>query len=139
MSKSSHGVNLREFKDKQITAFDEEIKKYSQRDSFFCSELLAVAYKIGGLLGTEKSSTRYFPGAFSSKKKLLLKKGASLSCEYNILLNEIQTCLTHLCEQTLLFNSTGYGFIVYSMYVINSFCNFFITDKSNVFTAEITH
>ena len=49
--------------------------------TFFCSELIAKAYKTIDLLKTEKSSCQYWPGSFSSEKKLQLEAQAYLGDE----------------------------------------------------------
>ncbi|CAD8166860.1 unnamed protein product [Paramecium octaurelia] len=49
--------------------------------TYFCSELVAKAYKEMGLLEQQKSSTQYFPSDFTSEKKLQLLEGATLDPE----------------------------------------------------------
>jgi len=56
----------------------------SQEEGFFCSELVAAAYKSAGLLDASIASTRYLPVSFSQKKGLTLLKDASLSHEHGI-------------------------------------------------------
>jgi len=41
-------------------------------DSYFCSQLVAYAYKIMGLLEEEISSGQYWPGSFGAKSDLKL-------------------------------------------------------------------
>lgn len=89
-AKTFQGKQMKELKDNTPIVFDKEVQKYSQTESFFCSELIAAIFKIGGFLGSEKTSGRYFPGSFSSKKNLSLKKGASLSNEYYLLLSNVK-------------------------------------------------
>lgn len=50
--------------------------------TFFCSELVAAAYKRLGLLPKERSSTQYWPGSFSMEEDLAMLDGAALSQEY---------------------------------------------------------
>lgn len=50
--------------------------------TFFCSELVAAAYKRLGLLPKDRSSTQYWPGSFSMEEDLNLLDGAALSQEY---------------------------------------------------------
>ena len=50
-------------------------------DSYFCSQLVAYAYKIMGLLEEEISSGQYWPGSFGAKSDLKLLKGANLGPE----------------------------------------------------------
>ena len=49
--------------------------------TFFCSELVAKAYKSMGILETQKSSAKYWPADFSTEKDLQLVQGISLSDE----------------------------------------------------------
>lgn len=53
-------------------------KKY---DSFFCSQLVAAAYKHVGILPKELSTTQYWPVTFSQKQNLQLTGGAKLGIE----------------------------------------------------------
>ena len=54
-----------------------------EEDDFFCSELVASAYKALGVLSHDQSSSKYLPKDFSSSKNIKLVK-ASLSQEYLI-------------------------------------------------------
>lgn len=59
--------------------------------TFFCSELVAAAYKRLALLPEDRSSTQYWPGSFSQESNvdwLPLQNGASLSQEYLITFTE---------------------------------------------------
>jgi len=51
--------------------------------SFFCSELVATAYKRLGLLEEDKSASKYWPGDFAGDNIALLE-GASLSKEFTL-------------------------------------------------------
>lgn len=55
-------------------------KNPGEEDNFFCSELLASAYKVLGILPEDKSSSSYLPGNFSEDKNLELI-GATLGPE----------------------------------------------------------
>ncbi len=66
------------------------LQKYSSTDSvenlhenkgYFCSELIASAYKTLGLLPRHISSAQYWPGTFSAEGKLKLEKGARFGDE----------------------------------------------------------
>jgi hypothetical protein len=50
----------------ESVAFDpnqfEELRKSNHDDGFFCSELVAAAYKLVGFLDQSKASSRYLPG-----------------------------------------------------------------------------
>lgn len=50
-------------------------------DSFFCSELVAAAYKELGMLPPDKASGQYWPVSFAQEKNLQLLKGAKLGIE----------------------------------------------------------
>ncbi|CAD8091855.1 unnamed protein product [Paramecium sonneborni] len=52
-----------------------------KKRTFFCSELVAKAYKEMGLLDPVKSCTQYYPKDFTSEKKLQLLDGATLDAE----------------------------------------------------------
>ena len=61
------------------------LQKYSSTDSvenlhenkgFFCSELIATAYKTIGVLPKHISSAQYWPGTFSAEGNLKLESGA---------------------------------------------------------------
>lgn len=70
------------------------LQKYSDRDSvadaekkdkgYFCSELVAVIYKLLGILPNNISSAQYWPGSFSAETLLPLRGGAALGDEYLI-------------------------------------------------------
>ena len=53
---------------------------------YFCSELIAKAYKSIGLLDRIKSSCRYWPVDFSEKGEMKICKGAYLGPEQQIVL-----------------------------------------------------
>lgn len=55
---------------------------------YFCSELVAKAFKSVGLLDEKKSSGRYWPVDFSERSELKLKKGAKLGPEQTVILNK---------------------------------------------------
>ena len=58
---------------------------------FFCSELIAKAYKEAGLIVQEQASWAYMPADFSKQgKRLKLEKDAKLSEEVMISFNEEQ-------------------------------------------------
>lgn len=60
----------------------EEIK---ENKSYFCSELIASAYKRIGLLPEDVSATQYWPSAFSARANMeLMKENAWLGEEYLI-------------------------------------------------------
>ncbi len=54
--------------------------------TFFCSELIAKAYKVLGIIeDDDKASSNFFPGSFSSKSSALkFKSGMYLEQELNI-------------------------------------------------------
>lgn len=50
-------------------------------ESFFCSELVAAAFKALDLLPANVPACQYWPGAFSQEKVLPLQLGATLGLE----------------------------------------------------------
>ena len=58
-------------------------RKFGEEENFFCSELVASAYKALGVMADDVKSSSYLPVHFSSKKNLPLL-GCSLSQEYLI-------------------------------------------------------
>lgn len=54
-------------------------KKPEDKKGFFCSELVAMAYKSIGILPGNKPASRYWPGDFFDNKKLNLINGAYLN------------------------------------------------------------
>jgi hypothetical protein len=55
---------------------------------FFCSELIAKAYKEVGLLETTKASCQFMPGDFSSKNEIKLSGDSYLDEELVIMLDQ---------------------------------------------------
>lgn len=69
------------------------LQKYSNIDSvenlqegkgYFCSELIAVMYKLLGVFPKNICSAQYWPGSFSAEGKITLEKGAKLGEELRI-------------------------------------------------------
>ncbi|CAD8157666.1 unnamed protein product [Paramecium octaurelia] len=56
----------------------------SEKNTYFCSQLVAQAYKKTGILQTELSATQFWPGSFSNEKQDLELTNAKLSDEYLI-------------------------------------------------------
>lgn len=65
---------------------DANVKKEDK--SYFCSELVASAYKSLGLLPKDMSSAQYWPGSFSSRSGLKLLDGSHLEDEQIIEFDE---------------------------------------------------
>ncbi len=58
--------------------------------TFFCSELIAKAYKVLGVIeDDDKSCAKFYPGCFSSKNNntLRFKPGMNLESELNIIID----------------------------------------------------
>jgi hypothetical protein len=54
--------------------------------TFFCSELIAKAYKVLGIIEDDKACCKYYPGSFSSKSSSLkFVHGMQLEPELNII------------------------------------------------------
>ena len=64
----------------------ESKKKKPQSKGYFCSELIAAAYKHVKLIDKKLASSQYWPGTFSSEKNLKLLNGASLHRERSVVL-----------------------------------------------------
>ncbi|KAM3141056.1 hypothetical protein pb186bvf_006857 [Paramecium bursaria] len=61
---------------KRFSNSQEDITTYEKSDkTFFCSELVAAAYKTMKLIDNEKSAASYWPNSFSDHEKLTLQKG----------------------------------------------------------------
>lgn len=71
-------------KQKSVIGNPEEKQEY---DSFFCSQLVAAAYKQLGFLPQDVSTTQYWPVSFSQDKNLKLTGGANLGVEMLINFN----------------------------------------------------
>ncbi|EGR34155.1 PH domain protein, partial [Ichthyophthirius multifiliis] len=67
-----------------------QVLSHDKSNGFFCSELMAKAYKIIGLLDQEKSACQYWPKTFSDKysNELKMLDGSKLGKETSILLNK---------------------------------------------------
>lgn len=55
-----------------------------QYESFFCSELVAAAWKACGLLSSGKSCSQYWPVTFSDKENIDFLNGAKLEAQMDI-------------------------------------------------------
>ena len=56
-------------------------RESTSEEGYFCSELLATAFKRCGLMAQEVTASRYWPGHFSTEKKLELEGEARLGEE----------------------------------------------------------
>lgn len=63
--------------------FQKKEETLDQNRTFFCSELVALAYKQLKLLPSDVASAQYWPGAFSTEKSLPLV-GATLGEELTL-------------------------------------------------------
>ena len=60
--------SLKMFKNSSFVA---KHAQYTDDDrSFFCSELIAKAYKVMGLITDPRPSMKYYPGTFSARSDL---------------------------------------------------------------------
>lgn len=59
----------------------------SEKRSYFCSELVARAYKNVGLLERGKGSARYWPADFTARGAIELEKQSYLGKEKTIVLD----------------------------------------------------
>jgi len=83
---SNHNINSQS-NIKNIAA-KKEAPADAAKEGFFCSELIAAAYKSVGLLNPFVASTRYLPVSFSEKKGLKLLRDSSLSNEFGLALTD---------------------------------------------------
>lgn len=56
-------------------------------DGYFCSELVAKAFKVSKLLDSNKACSSFWPIDFAQEKRLKLK-GATLEREVTVVLNK---------------------------------------------------
>jgi hypothetical protein len=59
-------------------------KDANKYESFFCSELVAAAYKASGLVSYSKSCSQYWPISFSDKESIDFLNGAKLEAQVDI-------------------------------------------------------
>ena len=55
---------------RSVGATEHEKKLIKEGRTFFCSELVAKAFKVMGLIQTDKAAARYFPSSFTSNNDL---------------------------------------------------------------------
>eukprot|EP01084_Bolivina_argentea_P109275 195312_1 len=60
------------------------VSLYDESRTFFCSELIAKAFKEAGLLRSDLASSQYFPSHFQQSKNMTLLKGCSFSNEMSV-------------------------------------------------------
>jgi len=61
--------------------YEQDAENITDDKSYFCSELVASAYKCLGLLPKEISASQYWPGNFSTKSGLQLLGDSMLEDE----------------------------------------------------------
>jgi len=61
---------------------EDSVANTSNKNGYFCSELVASIFKLLGFLPKHISSAQYWPGSFSSENKLVLSNGAAFGDEY---------------------------------------------------------
>ena len=87
---NSYSISLKNvlFRRKSVNPRSQDSQDIDSRE-FFCSELIAKAYKEAGLLNSEEASWAFMPADFSKEsKRLKLEKGAKLSEEVLIRFDE---------------------------------------------------
>jgi len=72
----------------QLIRKQSTVSLYDESRTFFCSELIAKAFKEVGLLRADFASSQYFPSHFQESKHLKLLKGCSFSKEMQVIWNE---------------------------------------------------
>lgn len=68
----------------ELRDVEQSVYPNQKYESFFCSELLAAAYKACGLISLEKSCSQFWPVTFSDKERIDFLKGAKLEPELQI-------------------------------------------------------
>ena len=59
-------------------------KDAKQYESFFCSELVAAAWKACGIVSSSKSCSQYLPVTFSDKEHIEFLNGAKLEVQMDL-------------------------------------------------------
>lgn len=59
-------------------------KDAKEYESFFCSELVAAAYKSCGLVSQSKSCSQYWPSSFGDKESIDFLGGAKLEAQVDL-------------------------------------------------------
>jgi len=67
---------------------NDSVRFVSEKNGYFCSELIAAIYKVIGLLPRHIKSSQYFPGSFSAESNLELQNNAEFGDEYLIEFSE---------------------------------------------------
>jgi hypothetical protein len=62
--------------------------KGKEEEGYFCSELVAKAYKLCHLLNSKKASSSFWPIDFSQLRSIKLEKGAYFDRELTVVLNK---------------------------------------------------
>ena len=62
-------MNLKKLFRKKSETFDIEGGKSFENRTFFCSELVAAAYKVLGILPGELAASQYYPGFYIKSLK----------------------------------------------------------------------
>lgn len=63
-------------------------KDETEEDGYFCSELVAKAYKLCNLLQSKKASSSFWPLDFSQQRNIQLSNGAYFDKEVTVVLNK---------------------------------------------------
>ena len=61
-------------------------KKY---ESFFCSELVAAAYKAVGLIPADQACSQFWPVNFTNKQSIEMLNGGKLEAELELRLDQV--------------------------------------------------
>ncbi len=65
-------------------------EKKGEYENFFCSELVAAAFKEVGFLSKDVAASNYWPVSFSQGKNLKLTNGAKLGLEMELSFDIVQ-------------------------------------------------
>ena len=69
---------------------DGDISKMTEDQTFFCSELVASAWKCLGILPKDVAASQYWPGSFAQTGKINMLRGARLEDEMKITFNRTE-------------------------------------------------
>lgn len=80
---NKYGLNPLKLMRRTSEVYDDPLANLEKRE-FFCSELVACAYKYLNILPKKKACTKYWPGSFSKEKHLQLFGKCRLEEQYLI-------------------------------------------------------
>ena len=99
-----YGLNVRKLKRRQTVQYkgdQSDRKLIDERRTFFCSELVAKAFKVLGIVkNSNVSCSRFMPGDFSAKSNFLdPTEGTIIGEEQNVIVNHGPSNEFQFCDQ----------------------------------------